>query len=219
MAFETRHHPLATVLEGVSADSCPDRLNFHCHTVCSDGSLTPQELIRQASEIGLEHIAVTDHHSVDAFPQMQAWIADQDAAQNWPTIWTGIEISAVLQGCLVHVLGLSFRYGDSSLKPYCTGDAAIGEPLRAESVCRAIHAAGGLAVLAHPARYRLSCHDLIDAAAAVGFDGGETWYDYDMKPEWRPTAIICDSIERQLNSLGLLHTCGTDTHGLNLRGR
>ena len=218
MAPETQHH-LGTVLAGVNANSCPYRLNFHCHTICSDGSLTPQDLIWQASELGLEHIAVTDHHSIDAFPQMQAWIAKQDTTRSWPTVWTGIEISAVLCGCLVHVLGLSFRHDDLSLKPYCTGNAAVGEPLQAASVCRAIHTAGGLAILAHPARYRLSHHDLINAAAAIGFDGGETWYDYDMRPEWQPTAIVCDSIERQLNKLGLLHTCGTDTHGLNLRGR
>lgn len=34
-------HPLAGVLAGVHADSCPGELNFHCHTLCSDGSLTP----------------------------------------------------------------------------------------------------------------------------------------------------------------------------------
>ena len=39
--------------------------------------------------------------------------------------------------------------------PYLQGDAVIGEQLEAAAVVEAIHASSGLAVLAHPARYRL----------------------------------------------------------------
>ncbi|MAB54449.1 MAG: phosphatase, partial [Synechococcus sp. CPC35] len=31
--------------------------------------------------------------------------------------------------------------------------------------------------------------------------------------------FICDAIDRQLANLGLLRTCGTDSHGLDLGGR
>ena len=37
----TVDHPLRAVLDRVGPDSCPGQLNFHCHTVCSDGSLEP----------------------------------------------------------------------------------------------------------------------------------------------------------------------------------
>ena len=84
---------------------------------------------------------------------------------------------------------------------------------------KAIHAAGGLAVLAHPARYRLGHAVLIEAAAAIGIDGGEVWYDYDMQAQWQATPMVCDSIDQQLKNLGLLRTCGTDTHGHDLKGR
>jgi predicted metal-dependent phosphoesterase TrpH len=103
--------------------------------------------------------------------------------------------------------------------PYSSGDAAVGAPLRAGEVCKAIHLAGGLAILAHPGRYRLGFSVLIDAAAELGFDGGEAWYDYDMQQRWAPTPLICDSIDKQLKNLGLLRTCGTDTHGVDLEGR
>ena len=52
-------HPLKAVLEQVGPSSCPTTHNFHCHTVCSDGSLEPLDLIQQATERGLQHLAVT----------------------------------------------------------------------------------------------------------------------------------------------------------------
>ena len=216
----TADHPLRAVLDQVGPDSCPGQLNFHCHTICSDGSLEPEALIEQATRLGLKHLAVTDHHSSHAHPPMQAWLRQQrEAGEQVPTLWSGMEISCLLRGCLVHVLALGFELDHPALQPYNRGDAVVGEPLRAEAVVKAIHAAGGLAVLAHPARYRLGHAELIDTAASIGMDGGEAWYDYDMQPRWQPSPLVCEAIDRQLSNLGLLRTCGTDSHGNDLRGR
>jgi MFS family permease len=78
---------------------------------------------------------------------------------------------------------------------------------------------GGLALLAHPARYRLPHRRLIAAAADLGFDGAEVWYDYAMRPRWQPTELVCEAIAADLERRGLLMSCGTDTHGLVLHGR
>jgi len=213
-------HPLRAILNTVGPDSCPNTLNFHCHTQCSDGSLQPIALIQQACERGLEHLAVTDHHSDSAFRQISAWLDQRpESKTEAPRLWSGMEISCLLKGCLVHVLALGFECGHRALQPYNHGEAPRGEALRAKTVKKAIHEAGGLAVLAHPARYRLGHAELIDAAAELGFDGGEAWYDYDMQPAWKPSAFICESIDRQLTNLGLLRTCGTDSHGNDLGGR
>ena len=107
---------------------------------------------------------------------MQAWLEQRRSlGDRVPTLWSGMEISALLKGCLVHVLALGFEQGHKALQPYNQGDAVVGEPLRAEAVVNAIHRAGGLAVLAHPARYRLSHAVLIEEAARLGFDGGTGW--------------------------------------------
>ena len=215
-----RSHPLREVLNQVSVESCPGGLNFHCHTQCSDGSLEPLALAQQAQNLGLQHLAVTDHHSTAAYLTIQEYFsAQREHGSAVPTLWTGMEISCLLKGCLVHVLALGFDHGHRALHLYNQGDAAVGEPLRADAVVRAIHAAGGLAVLAHPARYRLGHDVLIEEAAAIGIDGGEAWYDYDMQAVWSPTPVVCDAIDLQLKNLGLLRTCGTDTHGLDLKGR
>ena len=213
-------HPLRAVLETVGPLSCPDELNFHCHTICSDGSLRPEDLIQQASSHGLRHLAVTDHHSSAAYLPMQSWLeAQRELDHPAPTLWTGMEISCTLRGCLVHVLALGFEPRHRALAVYNHGDAAVGEALRADTVVKAIHEAGGLAVLAHPARYRLGFRDLINAAADLGIDGGEAWYDYDMQTQWQWTPMVCEQIDDQLKNLGLLRTCGTDSHGVDLRGR
>ena len=166
-------HPLERVLAMVGPNSCPSLCNFHCHTLCSDGSLEPIALIKQASELGLVHLSVTDHHSSHAHQPMNDWIAKQQSEGiHVPTLWSGMEISALLKGCLVHILALGFEIDHFSLKPYNHGRSVVGQELRAESVVKAIHDAGGLAVLAHPARYRIGYKELIDEAALIGFDGG-----------------------------------------------
>jgi predicted metal-dependent phosphoesterase TrpH len=213
-------HPLVPVLRGVTPNCCPTRLNFHCHTVFSDGSLRPEDLASQAIAIGLEHLAVTDHHSTAAHRAVAASLAESaDQGQMVPRLWRGVEISALLDGCLVHVLALGFGADHPSLEPYLQGTSQIGAALRADVVVKAIHAAQGLAVLAHPARYRLPFKRLIAKAAELGFDGAEAWYDYTMGPRWQPTDLVCDAIASDLVDRGLLMSCGTDTHGLDLRGR
>lgn len=213
-------HPLAAVLATVTRDCCPTRLNFHCHTVCSDGSLQPETLAAQAITLGLEHLAVTDHHAIAGSERVaRALGAAQQRGQAVPVLWRGVEISCLLEGCLVHVLALGFRQEHPSLHPYLQGSSVVGKALQAEEVLEAIRQAGGLALLAHPARYRLPYPRLIAAAADLGFDGAETWYDYAMQPRWQPTPLVCEAIARDLERRGLLQSCGTDTHGLALHGR
>ena len=217
---ESHSHPLAAVLRSVTPQCCPTRLNFHCHTTCSDGSLEPEALAAQAVAIGLEHLAVTDHHSLAAHRTVaRALEQTAQAGRKVPMLWRGAEISCLLEGCLVHVLALGFGEHHPSLEPYLQGQAVVGQALQASAVREAIHAAGGLALLAHPARYRLPFQRLIHAASALGFDGAETWYDYQQQPHWAATPLVCEAIARQLQGQSLLMSCGTDTHGYQLHGR
>jgi predicted metal-dependent phosphoesterase TrpH len=177
-------------------------------------------LAHQAVALGLRHLAITDHHSTAALaPAQQVLERLALGGQPVPRLWSGIEISCLLEGCLVHVLGFDFDPRAPDLEPYGQGQAAVGQALRAEQVVERLHGAGGLALLAHPGRYRKPFGPLIDAAAALGFDGAEAYYDYAMAPSWQPTPLVCDAIASQLEKLGLLRSCGTDTHGRALHGR
>lgn len=225
---------LGQVFTAVDAASCPYTYNFHMHTVCSDGKLTPAALMQQVVEIGLRAFAITDHHSTTGFYQAKAWLEDwhwrhptsirrgqsQDGlAGQTPRLFTGVEITAILAATEVHLLGYGFSPRHEAIQPYLQGHAARGDLRSAAAVIAAIQAAGGLAVLAHPARYRLAAETLITAGVDLGLDGVEAYYAYANPDTWvacpRHTPIVQDLAQQH----GLLTTCGTDTHGVNLLRR
>tara|TARA_B100001057_G_C22863199_1_gene955442 strand:+ start:3881 stop:4456 length:576 start_codon:yes stop_codon:yes gene_type:complete len=190
------------------------------HSIHSDGSLTAIEIYKQAMELNIKHFAITDHHSVDAYNELRKFNDSYYKERlNFPKLWTGIEITCLLKGCLVHVLGLGFDHKSKYLLPYVEHKSAIGNELLASTVVDSIHKSNGIAVLAHPARYKLPFDILINEASKLNFDAVETWYNYERAPIWIPSEFICDKIFDCANSYSLLSTCGTDTHGLSLLRR
>ena len=213
-------HKLINVIKSITKKSCPNSINFHIHSTYSDGSLTAMEIYKQAIELNIDHYAITDHHSVDAYielKQLKDKIFNEDS--NIPTLWSGIEITCILKGCLVHVLGLGFDPKSKYLSPYVDHKSATGNELLASTVVNSIHKANGIVVLAHPARYKLPFNLLINEASNLNFDAVETWYNYERANNWIPSEFVCDKIFDCANSYSLLSTCGTDSHGLSLLRR
>ncbi len=216
------HILLRHILQTVDPQSCPYSYNFHMHTVKSDGQLQPEEIIEQALAIGLSGLAISDHHSINGYHQAQAclnaWKASQpeENDQKVPLLWTGVEITADLFNTRVHILGYAFDPNASCLQPYLQGQPGTETLDEANKVINAIQQAGGLAVLAHPARYRRPAAQLIPQAARLGIDGVEVYYDYRPTNPWLATPKITEEVEQLSQTYGLLKTCGTDTHGTNL---
>lgn len=78
--------------------------DLHAHTVFSDGTDTPAELIEKAEAVGLSAIALTDHNTVAGLPEfLQA--AKGKSVEAVP----GIEFSTDYQGTELHILGLWIR--------------------------------------------------------------------------------------------------------------
>lgn len=209
---------LIQVLQGIDADSCPTSYNFHAHTTKSDGQLDPISLIQQAIAIGLKGLAITDHHTTEGYQAAQHWLNQSETkiSQHPLTLWTGVEINANLLNTDVHILGYAFDPEAPSLRPYLRGHSVHGNNYAAKAVIAAIQNAGGLAVLAHPARYRRPAADLIPEASRLGIDGVEVFYGYRRTNPWYPTPKITQEIQQLAWDYNLLPTCGTDTHGLNL---
>jgi predicted metal-dependent phosphoesterase TrpH len=213
---------LRQVFEGVSAESCPTSYNFHMHTNHSDGQLRPDLLIDQAINIGLQGFAITDHHQISGSRAAQAYLTDRH--QKFPDcpvphLWTGVEITSMLLSVEVHILGYAFDPEHRAIAAYFTSKAPEGEMAKADRVIAAIHQAGGIAVLAHPARYRKPKEDLIPAAAQAGIDGVETYYAYGNSKPWQPSPKETAEVQVLSERHALLNTCGTDTHGTNLLQR
>ncbi len=205
------------IIKSINKNSCPNNINLHCHTNYSDGTMSPTELINQAISLQLSHLAITDHHTTQAYKIITE--SKIHASNINPTLWTGIEISGTLRGCLVHVIGLGFDINNKHMSKYQQNQSLKGHDLKASNIVNTIKDANGLAILAHPARYRLNYKTLIYEAKKIGFDGIEVWYDYDRKQHWTPSEFICGKIYKLAKQYNMLTTCGTDTHGLSILRR
>jgi predicted metal-dependent phosphoesterase TrpH len=214
---------LRDIFASVDAMSCPQKLNFHLHTVYSDGKMQPEDLMQQAIAMRLSDLAITDHHAISGYyvakQYLDRFITQSSDQISLPTLWTGIEVNASLIFTEVHILGYGFDPEHEAIHPYLQGKTTAGLDYQAISVIKAMHLAGGVAVLAHPARYRRSPEDLIPAAAALGIDGVETYYGYDNSDPWKPSPKQTEEIRHLADCYGLMHTCGTDSHGFKISKR
>ena len=87
--------------------------DLHCHSVVSDGTLTPEVLAARAKANGVDLWALTDHDEVGG--QQRAAAAAQ--AQGMAYL-TGVEISVTFAHTTVHIVGLGF---DASNTPLVQG--------------------------------------------------------------------------------------------------
>ncbi|MDP3519119.1 MAG: 3',5'-nucleoside bisphosphate phosphatase [Hydrogenophaga sp.] len=77
--------------------------DLHCHSVVSDGTLTPEELAARARANGVELWALTDHDEVGG--QHRAAAAAKAVGMKY---LTGTEISVTFADITVHIVGLGF---------------------------------------------------------------------------------------------------------------
>lgn len=78
------------------------RIDLHCHSHFSDGSLSPTDLVAMAARNNVSVLALTDHDSVDGIPEAQ-----QAAKTHGINLITGVEISAAWHPYNIHVVGLN----------------------------------------------------------------------------------------------------------------
>lgn len=93
-------------------------IDFHCHSVASDGSYTPLQLLDMAEELGISHLAVTDHDTTDGLDEF--FSRDTNVVRI-----PGIEISVDFKGGELHIVGLfidrfnkTFKDMENMLKGY-----------------------------------------------------------------------------------------------------
>jgi len=98
-------------------------IDLHTHSDCSDGSLTPADLIARAAAAGVEVLALTDHDTVAGLGE-----AARSAALHGLRLVPGVEISAAWRAQAIHVLGL---WIDPSGAELCGALDAQGERRRA----------------------------------------------------------------------------------------
>lgn len=90
------------------------RADLHSHTIFSDGSFTPQELIDHAVTIGLNAISITDHDTVEAYIDAIPY-----AKEKGIILATGVEFSSVYKKTNVHILGYNIDVHHTFLLEFC----------------------------------------------------------------------------------------------------
>ena len=89
----------------------PINADLHCHSVVSDGTLSPEELALRAHQNGVHLWSLTDHDVLGG--QARA----QDAALNLGMEYvSGVEISISWMGQTVHIVGLGFDSSNATLQ-------------------------------------------------------------------------------------------------------
>jgi PAS domain S-box-containing protein len=214
------------------------RVNFHCHSNFSDGSLSPERVAAELAAASVRFAALTDHDSIDGLSAF-----DQALASYGIALLTGVEISVEEASDSFHILAYGFDPENRELQQIIRRKrlhlhGGIGQDIRklgdfihswiksgkapsdervmtdAAGIIQAIHQAGGTAFLAHPLT-ACSDPDLMEQwlprLKALRLDGIEAFYsNYDK------------SVQEQLAEAAVRHNllvcAGTDFHGFDQPG-
>ena len=246
--------------------------DLHSHSLASDGTLSPEQLVNEARTAGVQVLALTDHDTTDGLAAAQAEIRFPGMQ-----LVAGVEISVSWQSQTVHILGLGIdpdcavlQAGLAGLREYRDWRAGeIGRRLAREGIADSyrgaraltrgrivsrthfarflvaggygtsvqqvfkrylapgksghvagrwadletalnwIGSAGGLAVIAHPARYRMSAgklRRLVGEFRECGGLGLEVVSGSHTRENTDAMAALCRNEK-------LFASCGSDYHG------
>jgi hypothetical protein len=101
--------------------------DFHMHTFLSDGTPSPEELVRACIELKLDQISITDHDSVGAYP------AVYDVARgSGMEIVPGAELDCVYADIELHMLAFGLDIRNEALNRHLAGIQAARKKRAAE---------------------------------------------------------------------------------------
>lgn len=183
------------------------RVNLHIHTTYSDGKADFIEVSNNVKKYKL--LSVTDHNT------MQGYLDNPDNE-----LLTGVEFDVWYKYIFLHLLAYGVDVNHSALTSFfaTTKQETELDVLRffakrnIKDLIDSIHAAGGIAVLAHPCCcWALNLEQFISDLVDLGLDGVEVYYPY---PRWRKYIKFSspDSVEAIAEKYHLLKTGGTDLH-------
>ena len=98
-------------------------LDLHLHSTCSDGSYPPAAVVAAARTAGLGMIALADHDTTAGIAPARAAAGGRGVG-----VLAAVELTCLLEGAEVHLLGYGFREGDPGLEGLT---AAAGRARRA----------------------------------------------------------------------------------------
>ncbi len=191
-------------------------VNLHIHTKFSDGLADPESIIKQALNKNYKNIAVSDHNTVGAYLNTDIMSNDIVIPAVEFDVWCGY--------VFMHLLAYGIDVYNNELKPFYAKSkretewdiVRIFAGRDIKKLIKAIHNAGGIAVLAHPACcWALNMDKFVQKLISYGLDGLEVYYPYKRHRGIIKFRSAC-SIEKLADKYNLIKTGGTDLHGEHL---
>lgn len=165
------------------------KLDLHIHSNYSrDASARPEEILRRCRELGLDGLAVTDHNAIEGSLKAYSMAADEGLV-----VVRGVEVSAK-EG---HVLALGVNQ-------------LVQKGLSVPETIERIHAAGGLAIVAHPHRFPSGTG--VDVARQSKFDAIEILNGGNSRRSNRLARRVAEEMRTPV-------TGGSDAHELDEVGK
>lgn len=191
--------------------------DFHIHSIYSDRSLTPSQVVRLAKEKQVDIMAITDHNNTDGVDE-----AIIEGRKNNIFVIPGVELSTKYNDCKVHVLGYfkDDSYRNDLLKEILSNVkrgrikeirkifkdkidfCGFDNRLCTQTGVDILRFFGATVVLAHPV---LLCKRDFDNIININFDGIEAKY---FKNTENDTKYFIDIA----NKRKMIYTAGSDFH-------
>lgn len=192
-------------------DYLSGKFNLHIHSTYSDGKADFKDIIESAKNRGYKLISITDHNTIEGHKIYKDEI-----------LIPGVEFDCWYGYVFIHLLAYGFDVNNEELNKFMAKTKAEteGDFIRLFSkrnvpkLIKAIHSAGGIAVLAHPACYwAINLEGMIKNLIKDGLDGIEVYYPY---PRFRK--IVKFHSSKDVKKIAdkytdLIQTGGTDFHG------
>ncbi len=90
------------------------KIDLHVHTIYSDGSLTPKQVIELSKKTGVVAVAITDHDTTDGVEE-----AVKEGAKSGIEVIPGVELSSEFKDSAeeeIHILGYFIDWEDKTLQ-------------------------------------------------------------------------------------------------------
>ncbi len=201
------------LLKSFSREDYGSTVDLHIHTFHSDGKLSPEAIVEDAEKKGLKYFSITDHNTVTAYKECPSLLENE-------RVIPGVEFDCWHQGVLVHILGYGIDVNDENIFNFCAKTikgtevdiVRLFNNRKPKDVIDAIHKAGGIASLAHPACCWCPSLDwFVKSLVNLGLDGLEVYYPYA-----RHRGIIkfhlAKTVEKIALKYNLIMTGGSDSH-------
>lgn len=192
------------------------RVNLHMHSTYSDGEGDIKEILSQANEKGYKYISFSDHNTIQSY--LTTDILNEEI------IIPAVEFDVWCGTVFMHLLAYGIDVNNQELQSFCAKSKRETEwdiirifaKRDIKKLIQAIHNAGGIAVLAHPACcFTFNLDRFVKKLMTYGLDGLEVYYPY---PRWRKYLRFSTAkhIAQIADKYNLIKTGGTDLHGTTL---